>query len=89
MRELRRLPFDEAFRRAYGLGPGAAEGLWLRWVDRRYAWIPALTSGTTFWLLITLLFLAAAAVRRRRARLIRERWEAEEREDHPDEEPLA
>jgi hypothetical protein len=89
LRELRRLPFDEAFRRAYGLGPGAAEGLWLRWVDRRYAWIPALTSGTTLWLLITLLFLAAAAVRRRRSRLIRERWEAEEREDHPDEEPLA
>jgi len=88
LRGLRRLPFDEAFRRAYGLGPGAAEGLWLRWVDRRYAWIPALTSGTTLWLLITLLFLAAAAVRRRRSRQMRERWEAEEREDPPDEEPL-
>ena len=83
MRELRRFPFDEAFRRAYGLGPGAAEGIWLRWVDRRYAWIPALTSGTTLWLLITLLFLAVAAVRRRKSRQIRERWEAEEREDDP------
>jgi hypothetical protein len=85
LRELRRVPFDEAFRRAYGLGPGAAEGHWRRWAGRRYAWVPALTSGTTLWLLITLLFFVAAGARRRRSRQIRERWDAEEREeDGPD-----
>lgn len=81
LRHLRRQPFEEAFRAAYGMGPGAAEGLWRRWAGRRYAWLPALTSGATLWLLITLLFLAAAAVRRRRSRRMRERWEAEEREE--------
>lgn len=79
--QLRARPFDEAFRAAYGLGPGAAEGLWLRWAGRRYAWLPAITSGTTLWLLITLLFFVAAAARRRRSRLLRERWEAEERDE--------
>lgn len=78
LRELRVRPFEEAFPAVYGLGPGAAEGLWLRWAARRYAWLPALTSGTTLWLLMTVLFLVAIAVRRRRSRLMREQWEREE-----------
>ena len=96
MRELRVRGFEEAFRAAYGVGVGAAEGQWLRWVNRRFAWVPAVTSETAFWLLMTLLFLAAIAVRRRRSRLMRERWDREEREeraeepedDDPDEGPL-
>jgi len=43
--------------------------------------VPALTSDTAFWLLITLLFLAAIVVRRRRSRLMRERWEREDAEE--------
>jgi hypothetical protein len=86
MRELRTRDFDTAFRNAYGTGVGAAEGQWLRWVNRRFAWVPALTSDAALWLAITLLFLAAIAVRRRRSRLMRERWEQEERED-PEEAP--
>ncbi len=81
MRELRERRFEEAFRIAYGVGLGAAEGQWLRWVNRRYAWVPAMTSETAFWLLITVLFLVAIAFRRRRSRLMRERWEREEQEE--------
>ena len=80
MRELRGRGFEDAFRVAYRTGIGAAEGQWLRWVNRRFAWVPAVTSDTAFWLLITLLFLVAIAVRRRRSRLMRERWEQEEEE---------
>jgi hypothetical protein len=80
MRELRGRSFENAFRLAYRTGIGAAEGQWLRWVNRRFAWVPAVTSDTAFWLLITLLFLVAIAVRRRRSRLMRERWEQEEAE---------
>lgn len=86
MRELRGRDFEEAFHTAYGTGTGAAEGLWLRWVNRRFAWVPAVTSETAFWLLITALFLVAIAVRRRRSRLMRERWEQEEQEE-PAEDP--
>ena len=81
MCELRERDFEDAFRVAYGAGTGAAEGQWLRWVNRRLAWVPALTSDTAFWLLITLLFLAAIVVRRRRSRLMRERWEREDAEE--------
>jgi len=80
MRELRGHSFEDAFRVAYRAGIGAAEGQWLRWVNRRFAWVPAVTGDTAFWLLITLLFLVAVAVRRRRSRLMRERWEQEEEE---------
>jgi hypothetical protein len=85
MRELRRHDFDDAFRSAYSIGVGTAETQWLRWANRRFAWLPALTSDTAFWGLITLLFLAAVAVRRRRSRLMRERWEQEEADDREDE----
>jgi len=78
MRELRGHGFEDAFRVAYRTRIGAAEGQWLRWVNRRFAWVPAVTSDTVFWLLITLLFLVAIAVRRRRSRLMRERWDQEE-----------
>jgi hypothetical protein len=84
MQELRRRGFEDAFRIAYGVGIGAAEGQWLRWVNRRFAWVPALTSDAALWLLVTLLFLVAIAVRRRRSRLMRERWEREEAEDSGD-----
>jgi len=86
MRELRVRGFEAAFRVAYGTGIGAAEGRWLRWVNRRFAWVPAVTSETAFWLLITLLFLVAIAVRRRRSRLMRERWDEEEREEKQEQE---
>lgn len=81
MDELRRRDFDEAFRTAYGVGVGAAEGQWLRRVNRHLAWLPAVTSETALWLAITLLFLLVIAVRRRRSRLMRERWEREEEEE--------
>lgn len=89
MRELRERDFDEAFRSAYGVGIGAAEGQWRRWTDRSFAWVPAVTSETAFWLLATLLFLVAIAVRRRRSRLMRERWEQEEHEEEHGDGPLS
>ena len=41
MRELRGQAFEDAFRTAYGTGVGAAEGQWLRWVNRHLAWVPS------------------------------------------------
>jgi hypothetical protein len=81
MRELRREPFDEAFPNVYGAGVSTLEEAWLRWVNRRYAWIPAVTGGTAFSALMLFLFFVALGVRRRKSRLLREGWEREELED--------
>jgi len=81
MRALRREPFEEAFERVYGAGVSTLEGEWLRWVNRRYAWIPAVTGGTAFSALMVSLFFVALGVRRRKSRLLREGWEREELEE--------
>ena len=87
MSELRQRDFADAFRFAYGSGVGAAETQWLRWANRRFSWLPAITSETAVWALMTLLFLAAIAVRRRRSRLMREQWEREEADEQDREDP--
>ena len=81
MRELRRESFEEAFSDVYGAGVSTLEEQWLRWVNRRYAWIPAVTGGTAFSALMVFLFFVALGVRRRKSRLLREGWEREELED--------
>ncbi|MFC1657296.1 peptidase MA family metallohydrolase [Candidatus Moduliflexota bacterium] len=79
MDELRRRPFDDAFRSVYGMGTGRMEKEWRRFVQRRYNWIPLLTGATTFWTLTLLIFFLALGARRRKDRLLREKWEEEER----------
>lgn len=79
MESLRTSDFEEAFARSYRTGLGAMEKAWRRYVQRRYNWIPLLTGGTAFWMLIVITFFAALAVRRRRDRLLREKWDEEER----------
>ena len=78
MESLRTTDFEDAFSKVYGTGLGAMEKGWRRYVQRRYNWIPLLTGGTAFWMLIVITFFAALAVRRRRDRMLREKWEEEE-----------
>lgn len=78
LESLRTTNFEEAFVRTYGTGLGVMEKEWRRNVQRRYNWIPLLTGGTAFWMLIVTIFFAALAVRRRRDRLLREEWDEEE-----------
>jgi hypothetical protein len=75
--------FDEAFRAVAGRSVAGEEALWRRSFLWRYRWIPVLTSGTTLWIAVTLLFLFAGWRRRRHAREVMARWEEEERRRGP------
>jgi hypothetical protein len=61
------------------MSPEEWERRWRRSVTMRYRWIPALTSGGSLWLLISLLFVIAFLRKRRRSRAVLARWEEEER----------
>jgi hypothetical protein len=80
--KLRRKGFEEAFSVNYGVGLGAMEEKWRRHVRRRYNWIPLVTGGTAFWTMILGIFFVSLAARRRKDRLLREKWEEEEKVFH-------
>jgi len=79
LRALRTREFTTAFSAVYRQGLGSLEKDWRRHVERSYSWIPILTGGTAFWLLILALFLVSLAVRRRRSRELHRQWDEEER----------
>ncbi len=69
--------FPTAFRTVTGTSLRAAESsFWKR--QRRWQWIPVVTSGAFLWLAITGLALVAIAVRRRRSAALHARWAEEE-----------
>lgn len=71
-------PFDAAFAAAQGGTVAELEREWRREFMRRHAWIPVITSATTPWLLMTLLFLAGYVRKRRRSAARMKQWEEEE-----------
>lgn len=77
--------FDHAFETSVGMTPPEAEAdFW----QRQYtwgAWLPALTSSTTLWLVVTALALLAIARRIMKDRAIEKKW-IEEGVDEPDKE---
>jgi hypothetical protein len=80
LREMESRPFAAAWE-AVTLEPLArAEASWRRECLIRYRWIPLLTASSTLWIGITLIGILAGIRKRARARAIRERWDAEERE---------
>lgn len=75
----RGLPFADAFARATGSSPSAAETSFLRRQSIWYRWVPLATSSVTVWAAITLLALWAGRHRRRRDAALFARWDEEER----------
>jgi hypothetical protein len=81
LKNLRNLDFEDAFAESYGYRLAAMERDWRRYVRLRYSWIPLVTGGTAFWLLILALFFIALTVRRQRSRELHRQWEEEERRE--------
>ncbi len=75
--------FEEASIGALGVSPALFEQRWRAHLDRRYAWIPLITSSTALWVVVMGVTIAAYAAKRRRSRRILEAWAEEERESGP------
>ena len=76
---------DDAMIGAYGVSPSLFEQRWRAHLDRRYAWIPILTSSSAVWAIVMGVTFAAYVARRRRSFRIRAEWAAEaEREPPPE-----
>jgi hypothetical protein len=74
----RDLPLDEVLIDVYGLDLKALEGQWRSHLKMRFSWIPIITSTTTLWFLVTIVFIIGY-MRRRRAKMLQyEQWEREE-----------
>jgi hypothetical protein len=74
---------DDAIIGAFGVSPLLFEQRWRAHLDRRYAWIPLITSSTALWVVVMGVAIAAYAAKRRRSRRIVAAWAEEERESGP------
>jgi hypothetical protein len=78
---------DDAMVGAYGVSASLFEQRWRAHLDRRYAWIPILTSSSAVWAIVMGVTFAAYVARKRRNRKIRAVWatEAEREAETPPE----
>jgi hypothetical protein len=74
------LSVEDALVNALRITPERFEEKWRAYLDRRYAWIPLITSSTALWVLLMAVAFAAYVARKRRSRRIAEAWAREERE---------
>jgi len=68
----------ETLLNVYGIGWDDFEEEWKGYLRLRFSWIPILTSTTTLWFLITLVFILGYARKKRAQRMLYEQWEQEE-----------
>jgi hypothetical protein len=64
--------------KVYGIGWDDFEEEWKGYLRLRFSWIPILTSTTTLWFLITLVFILGYARKKRAQRMLYEQWEQED-----------
>ncbi len=66
---------SEVLMEVYGVGLGELEERWKNYLTLRFSWIPIITSATTLWFLVTIVFIFGYLRKRRRNRLKLEEWE--------------
>ena len=57
------------------------EGEWIDYMKMRVSWIPLITSATTFWFMVTVIFIYGYCRKRRRSKTILVQWEEEEKNE--------
>ncbi|NVM26077.1 MAG: hypothetical protein HWN70_09225 [Desulfobacterales bacterium] len=65
----------------YGIRLEELEKRWRNYLKLRFSWIPIVTSTTTLWFLVTIVFILGYLRRRKANRLKFEEWEREEQEE--------
>lgn len=63
----------------YGIRWEELEERWRNYLKLRFSWIPIITSATTLWFLVTIVFILVYLKRKKAYRLKLEEWEREER----------
>ncbi|MEO5657873.1 MAG: peptidase MA family metallohydrolase [Nitrospiria bacterium] len=75
--------FEDALISVFGVSESRFEARWRAHLDRRYTWIPLITSTSALWVVMMAVAFVAYAVKRRRNRKIVGAWEEEERKEGP------
>lgn len=75
--------FEDALLLGLRVTPERFEEKWRAYLDRRYTWIPLITSSSALWAIMMLVAFVAYAAKKRRNRKIAARWAEEERADPP------
>jgi nitrogen regulatory protein P-II 1 len=71
--------FEDALISALRVTPERFDEKWRAYLDRRYTWIPLITSSTALWVLMMAIAIAAYAAKKRRNRKTAAAWAEEER----------
>ena len=71
---------NEILVKVYGIEWDDFEEKWKGYLKLRFSWIPILTSTTTLWFLITLVFILGYVRKKRAQRMLYEQWDQED--DH-------
>jgi len=69
---------EDALLKVYSLNLHQLEEMWYSYLKLRFSWIPIITSTTTLWFLITLIFLYGYIKKRRSARMTLHQWDEDE-----------
>jgi hypothetical protein len=69
----------EVLREVYGIKWEDFEEKWKNYLKVRFSWFPLVTSTTTLWFLVTVVFILAYIRKKKAARLKFEQWEGEEK----------
>ncbi len=70
--------FEDALLKIYGVNLNMLEKNWHSYLKMRYSWIPIITSTSTLWFIITLIFICGYIRKRRRVVATLQQWEEDE-----------
>ncbi len=68
----------EVLMEVYGIRWEEIEERWRNYLKLRFSWVPIITSTTTLWFLVTIVFIFGYLRKRRANRLKLEEWERED-----------
>lgn len=69
---------EDVLLKVYGMNLHQLEKEWRSYLKMRFSWIPLITSTSTLWFVITLIFICSYIRKKRRARVTLQQWENEE-----------
>ena len=69
---------EDVLLKVYGMNLHRLEKKWRKYLRMRFNWIPLITSTSTLWFIITLIFICGYIRKKRRASVTLKHWEEEE-----------